>query len=506
MDDKIRPRRPLRQRLRSVIFDTPFFLPTYLASLLWGFRLEGEDNFPEGGPCIILYSEPGMLGLALSGFLAIKVLRKVIVDDSLNNMSMYHEELFRVAFFKRATLSEGSSGHYAPLVPHSAPQMARGLLDAYRVLMNNGVVQTNPSGDAPWDGRPIPFGRAVAWLALRTAAPIVLLITPIGAYEIWPRWQFTPSRKGRMKIAIPEPFRLCDEPLERVTDEDIAEANARLFVHHERALYGPDGAEAWVGPVLRNGQSVTEPVQLHPPAKPLAAVPPRSPRSKVSRWGVAQLLWQCPVCRTNEALIHRRPRFRPETVICQACGTLWDFQRLQGHDFRMKVMDGPADLVGLDMPVSTWYEHMKRNFSPTPIEVAGVDLLPGEEVYLEAHDIPLAPYRPNPIFDGWTGRQPPKTQADWLEIAGWETIGEGRLLVTDRRLVWEGERGALDFLWSEVAAVSHYPISTIAIHYGTAKYRFNLGNRVILKWLHYTGELAIKAAAQEGRSVSVTHH
>jgi hypothetical protein len=426
-----------------------------------------------------------------------------MVEDTFNNMSLYHEELFRVGYFNKAT---ASAGQYRPLVPHSAPQMARGLLDAYRVLMNKGIVQTNPSGDAPWDGRPVPFGRAAAWLALRSGAPILLMLTPVGAYEIWPRWQLLPSRKGRMKITIEKPFTLSNEALDRVTDEDIAAANARLFEHWERSHYGPGGLQAWIGPVLRNGVPVLEPVQLHPPEKPLAAVPPLPKKAKASRRGVVQLLWQCPVCRTNEALVHRRPRFGQETVFCQACGTRWEFCRQAGHDFRMKVVEGPPDVVGLDMALSTWYEEMKQNFKPKPIQVQNVDLLPGEEVYLEAHNVPLAPYRPNPLFDGWTGREPPSKQTDWLKVAGWDTIGEGRVLVTSQRLLWQGAQGELDFMWSQVTAVSQYLINTLALHYGSAKYRFNVGNELVLKWLHHMGELAKEAGAREGRKVGVTHH
>ena len=90
------------------------------------------------------------------------------------------------------------------------------------------------------------------------------------------------------------------------------------------------------------------PVKLEPLSKPLAAVEPLAPTARAMTRGVAQLLFECPVCRTQESLVQRR-RFRwPKNVICQACGTRWELRRVIEHDFRMKIVEGPPDLIGLD--------------------------------------------------------------------------------------------------------------------------------------------------------------
>ncbi|NIV34481.1 MAG: hypothetical protein GWN58_34975, partial [Anaerolineae bacterium] len=430
-------------RLKAALTEAPWAMANGLAKLLYGFRTEGIDNLPSDGPYIVWITEPSLIGMIIGGYVSIKVLKPEL-DKGTDNVSFFHEELFRLAYFRNL---ENTAGKYRPLVPHSAPQLSKGILDGYRVLLNNGIVIHNPQGDATWDGRPTAFGRIAAWLALRTAAPIVPILSSIGCYEIWPRWQRLPSRKGRFRLCIDEPLELTDRPLDRVTDQDLEEANARILEHFEQSHYGPGGLAGWIGPVLRAGVEVTEPVQLHPPLTQPAAIPP--PNTKVSKLGVAQLLWQCPVCRTNGALVHRRPIFRREKVSCQACGTLWDFCRKPGRDFRMEVLEGPPEVVGLDMSLSTWYEHMKRNFSPEPIQVDGVELLPGEEVYLEAQDVTLSPYLPNSLFEGWAEREAPKKQADRLEIANWESMGEGRLLVTSHRALWQGMMREIDFLWNE---------------------------------------------------------
>ena len=458
---------------------------------------------PEKGPYIVWYTEPGLIALFVAWYITTKLLGKGRYQEGGSNvMAFFQEELFRVKYIQQGMKT--SPVELRGLVPHSAPGLAKGMLDGYRLLLNHGVVVHNPQGDATWDGRPTAFGRILVWLGLRTAAPILPSLITIGSYDIWPRWMFLPSLRGKMRLVFGKPFTLTDKPLDRVTDEDMAQAQAIVSEHFERIHYGPDGVAGWQGPVLRDGVEVTEPVQLLPPSTPLATVSPA--KTSVSRQGVAQLLWQCPVCRTNDALVHRRPLLRRETVICQACGTLWSFQRQMGRDFRMMVLEGPPEVKGLEMAVSAWYEHMNKNFSPYPIKATGVQLLPGEEVYLEACDVPLSPYQPNALFDGWTQREAPKKQADWLKIAGWEFFGEGRLLVTSHRVLWQGTEREIDFMWSEMTAVSQYLRSTLALHYGAAKYRLSVNGQPILKWLHTMGELAKEAGAHQGRTVGVTHH
>ncbi len=489
--------------LRTLVYSTPYYAIALVNKLLYGWHFEGEENLPDGGPYITWYAEPGLMAVPIAMTVATNTLKREMERNPgrVNVLAFFQEELFRVPYIQQATKD---TLHTRGLVPHSAPQLARGILDGYRMLQEKGVVFLNPQGDATWDGTPTAIGRILAWLALRTAAPISPALTTIGAYEIWPRWQRLPSRKGRFKTVIGKPFKLCDEPLRAVTEQDVAQAQARIAEYFEQVHYGPGGLAAWVGPVRRDGVEVTEPVQLRPPSQPLAPVPPSKVR--FNKRQVAQLLWQCPVCRTNDALLHRRPLFRSERVVCQACGTLWDFQRQPGNDFRMRVLQGPPELVGLDMALSTWYEHMNNNFCPTPIEVADVSLLPGEEVYLEARGVTLSPYQPNPLFEGWTEREAPKKQSDWLKVAGWESIGEGRLVVTSHRTLWQGPQREIDFMWSEVTAVSQYMSATLALHYGSAKYRFRLENELVLKWLHHMGELAKQAGARHGRTVNVTDH
>lgn len=495
-------------RLRAIVFDAPFNAGALLLKLFYGFRVDGLENIPPEGPYIVWLTEPNLIGMALSGFIAIKVLHKQMATARNNNVSYMQEELFRFEFFKKALKnpedSASAAGNYRPLVPHSAGQLALGLVDGYRVLMNKGIVVINPEGDAPYDGRPLPLGRSLAWLALRTAAQIVPIFTPIGAYDVWPRWQRGLSRKGKIAIAVSKPFRICDEPLEQVRPDDLARADARLRQEFEKR-YGPGGVSGWAGPTLRNGVPVADPVTLKPPATPPDAVPPVDPAVKSTTRGVAQLLWQCPVCRTDEALVHRRRRGWPQTVSCQACRTRWELQRIIEHDFRMKVVEGPPELIGLDMALTAWYDEMRRNFRPKPIRVPGLALPADEEVYLEKGGVPLMPYKPNPLFEGWNEREPPKKQVGRHEWADWESIGEGQLVLTSHRLLWRGPDRELDFMWSSVSAISLYMATVLGIRYGAAMYRFELGNVLPLRWLQTASYAAKKVAQADGHLLTVSY-
>ena len=114
-------------------------------------------------------------------------------------------------------------------------------------------------------------------------------------------------------------------------------------------------------------------------------------------------------------------------------------------------------------------------------------------------------HRPNALLDGWTGREPPQAQPRGQPpAADWPSVGEGQLLLTSHRLLWQGPPGELDFMWPSMRAVSLFMLNTLGIQYGTAPYQFKLGPEVGLKWLTYAGTLAGQAAERDSRVVTVT--
>jgi len=494
--------------MRSVVVNSPWNVLAMVARALWGFHVEGKENIPPEGPYIVSITEQGLLGTILSGYISIVLLNKELDKHPKNAVTFFQEDLFAISYFRSVNESPRSRGKYRALLPHGAGQLSASLLEAYRVLLNKGLVILNPEGDASYDGRPMPIGAATPWMALRAAAPILPVLTTIGVYEVFPRWSPRPSRRGRIKVVIGEPLKLVEQPLERVTDQDIAEASARIRAEYDHIIYGPQGLEGWVGPVMRNHVPLSEPPKIEPPAKSLAPLPLPDPNRTLGKHGLAQVLWQCPVCRTNASLLHKRPRLKPQTLVCQACDTQWEIAHQPGHDYRLKVIRGSDDLVGLDMPASTWYQEMNRHFRLNPVHVEGVALEEGEVAYLDTQGVKLVPHRPNPLFDTWASGEAPRSQGTGRhQLADWASIGEGRLLLTNQRLLWQGVHGDLSFFWHSVNAVYLFLADVLGVKYQAAQYRFKLAKGLLpLEWLHHAGEMAKMAAEADGHRVTVSHH
>ena len=495
------------------LMKAPWELAVVLFRLMYGFRVEGVGNIPSRCPFILQIFEPSLIGVLSCGWLAIMVRLKVLGKHQEKYVGFMQESLMGSAYFRKL-VSHREWGVQGPVVSHSAGKMALPVVDAYRMLGEGGLVCLNPYGEGAWDGRLPPMGRALAWLGLRTALPIVPSACSIGAYDIWPRWRMRPALRGRLAMSIGRPFTLCDTPQRQISEEDLARAMARLNAEVERLSYGPGGIVSWMGPVTRDGKLLERLMPIRRTAQPTGSLPvdesqwaKGAPGRREPAWKreIAQLLWRCPVCCTNDSLIREHKRFGPQVVYCHACATRWEILRIPGHDFRLRVVQGPPEIVGLEMALSAWYDEMKRDFQPSPIPVAGFELRPGEEAYLVAEGVSLWPHHPSTLFDGWTECAAPSSQPpSGNGFAGWDSLGEGRLVLTNQRLVWQGPRGELNFAWSTTRAVYLWVVNTLGLLYGAARYRIGLGGEVGLKWLTYAGTIAEQNARQEGRAVTVT--
>jgi hypothetical protein len=390
-----------------------------------------------------------------------------------------------------------------PLMPQGAGRLALGLLDGVKVLREGGMININPEGDVTWDGRPLRPGKAMAWLALHTGAPIVPALASIGAYDIWPRWRSRPHLTGLMPLNIGKPFTLVDEPMAVVEAEDIAAANERIFEEFNKVRFLPGTQEAWAGPPTLNGAPMDGDIVLKPAHAPVVPFPDvHLTPEKVTRRGVAQLLWRCPMCHTEEALLHKMRQIGRDKVRCRACGTRWSLWRVVHHDYRMKVEDGHADMVGLELPLTMWFDKAREEFELTPIEVSDIVLRPGEEVYLTADSIDFKAYRPNPLLDGFTpGEAPRAVGRGTRDYGDFQSFGKGRLLVTSERLIWQGLEGEIYLNWPHVTAVNVVMMHTLYIRYGPVPYRFDLVGQVPLRWVTYVGTLAKRAAEEDGHEL-----
>jgi 1-acyl-sn-glycerol-3-phosphate acyltransferase len=104
------------------------------------------------------------------------------------------------------------------------------LLRALRVLQQDGAIAIAAEGEITWDGRlQHPLAPGTAWLALRTGAQIVPVVSS-GGYDVQPRWQMDKIRlAGRIAIRAGQPFTLCETPLARAGNQALQAANERLW-------------------------------------------------------------------------------------------------------------------------------------------------------------------------------------------------------------------------------------------------------------------------------------
>jgi hypothetical protein len=330
-------------------------------------------------------------------------------------------------------------------------------------------------------------------------------LASIGAYDIWPRWRKRPHLTGLMQLNIGKPFTLVDEPMTKVEPEDIAKANQRIFDELNKVRYLPGTMDDWAGPTLRNGEPVEGPFELKPKHAPVVPFPDAElTPQKVTHRGVAQLLWRCPMCHTEEALLHKYRQIGRDRVRCRACDTRWLLWRVVHHDYRMKVVDGHPDMVGLELPLTVWYDKAREGFEMRPIEVSGIDLGPGEAVYLMADGVDFKAYRPNPLLDDFVSGELPKAMPSGSRDYGdYHSFGEGRLLVTSERMIWQGDAGQVFLAWPHVTALNIHMMNTLYVRYGPVPYRFDLKGQTPLRWITYTGTLAKRAAEVDGHELQV---
>jgi hypothetical protein len=100
---------PFRAKVRSVIFDAPWNLAAGIGKRLYDFHVEGQENIPEERPFIVWISEPGLIGMLLSGYIALVMLHKELAVNPENTVVYMQEELWALEYFRKA-LGPGSRG------------------------------------------------------------------------------------------------------------------------------------------------------------------------------------------------------------------------------------------------------------------------------------------------------------------------------------------------------------------------------------------------------------
>lgn len=200
-----------------------------IGRVLYRFRVEGLENMPREGPCILSSNDLSTIGSIYTAIAVIRHFFSSHLDIPLSLGDEYNWAMQQWAW----VFDLGGS---IP-VPRGRGQAVAVYLTAYKALREGKIVALNPEGETSWDGRLVPAKPAAAWAALRTGAPIVLVVATKGAYDVWPKWAHRPHLTGRFHVRVGKPFRLTDAPRARVTDEMIQQANQQIMAKMQALVY-----------------------------------------------------------------------------------------------------------------------------------------------------------------------------------------------------------------------------------------------------------------------------
>ena len=208
--------------------------------LFYRLKVEGLENLPLNGPCILTPSHTGKLLADLSVF-AIVLPRRVPVVFSTDQVGDPEWGVFRAAG-QRSRRRMNRSSEIVPLIhgskldnlEESRPvlQMLLGELEAGRLIL------LYPEGEVSWHGRLNPARAQAAWVALHSGAPIVPCAI-VGAYDMWPRWADRPHLVGRLAIRFGEPYQLSPAPSGASEEQQLSQAGARMMDEIRLLMSGP---------------------------------------------------------------------------------------------------------------------------------------------------------------------------------------------------------------------------------------------------------------------------
>lgn len=204
--------RPMARLIADVLYG--------LGRRVYRVEVEGLEHLPRHGPAILATDEISMIG---SLFIGVLIHRLVLHGKMDLPMGLAFEDIWMYSIMRGVYEISGS----AALRPGKG-QPVSVLLQALRHLQAGGLVMINPAGEVSFDGTFVPPQRGAAWMALRSAAPVVPVVATRAAFDIWPLWAELPSLRGRFGIRIGEPLWLASAPQRMVDDEMVQAANARL--------------------------------------------------------------------------------------------------------------------------------------------------------------------------------------------------------------------------------------------------------------------------------------
>jgi hypothetical protein len=212
------------------------------------------------------------------------------------------------------------------------------------------------------------------------------------------------------------------------------------------------------------------------------------------------LLWRCPLCATNDALLHTVHHFRADRVRCRQCYAEWRVRRVPGDGFYMRLIEATSG-VGDERPITAWYDVMKATVRLAPIDDPAIALASGEILYLASGAAELHAEESDSLF---FPASLDTTQVDKRNVRG-KPVGAGRLFLTNRRLVWQGARAPHSFPLSRVNSAYAIMDLGLALMVEMRLYTVYFPEESLLKWVTYIALVAPQVEAETGHRIVTSH-
>lgn len=192
--------------------------------LLAHLKIEGEGHIPAMGACLFAFNHVSQPADLLVHAL-IRLHRPQVYVFGVQGLQGENP----LALFLRG-LGEQDGEQRLLRVYKARGLSAAELLRALRLLQQGAAISIAAEGELTWDGRlQHPLAPGTAWLALRSGAPVVPVVSS-GGYDMQPRWQLNRMRlTGRLTIRVGQPLYLSQEPMQRLDDALLDAANERLW-------------------------------------------------------------------------------------------------------------------------------------------------------------------------------------------------------------------------------------------------------------------------------------
>ncbi len=219
------------------------------------------------------------------------------------------------------------------------------------------------------------------------------------------------------------------------------------------------------------------------------------------------LLWRCPLCASDDALEQITRPLRAERVRCHDCGAEWRLRRVPGDTFYLKLIRAgqiAGASIGDERSIAAWYDAMKATVHLAPRHDPALALLSGETLYLASGRVQLYAEETDPLFFP-VPESAPAARVAKQEVRG-KLVGEGRLFLTDRRLVWQG--GAADCAFPLARLNSVYALTDdgLALMVEMRLYTVRFLHESLLKWVMYFALVAHQVAAATGHRIVTSHY